>query len=365
MRPATEPYRSTIGARPAAGPARVLLCSLLLVGGCRRDGGPHATSQPDAKPIERTAERGPVQVTVRVNRDSVTIAEPIELDIEARAEPQVEVRMPRFGEVTAGLSIRDFTDRTPRPDDSPRIWRRTYRLESFVSGEVELPAIRVEFTDHRAQPGAATQTAIESAVDIEPIRVKVESLLEGQFDPQNINDIKDAVTLPRPRSYIIAVVSGIAVAALVAIAAAVWYLRRRRRAARTVRMPPHQWAMLELERLVAEDLIGRGQVVEFYYRLNGLLRRYIELRFGLQAAEQTSEEFLRALQTDDRLPDMFKPLLTEFVAACDPVKYARYQPGRDEIEAVFNAARDFITGTRTPQSEVELVDAAAPQGAAA
>lgn len=362
MRSRAEPSRPTVGARPATGRAGLLLLCLLLAGGCRRDGAPPATSQPDVKPIERVAERGPVQVTVRVNRDTVTIAEPIELAIEARAEPNVDVRMPRFGEVTAGLSIRDFTDRTPRPDDAPRIWQRTYRLESFVSGDVELPAVKVEFTDHRVQPGATTQPAIESAVEIEPIRVKVESLLEGQFDPQNFNDIKGAVTLPRPRSTVIAVVAAIVVAVLAAIAAAVWYLRRRRRATRTVHMPPHQWALLELERLVAEDLIGRGQVVEFYYRLNGLLRRYVELRFGLQAAEQTSEEFLRALQTDDRLPDTFKPLLTEFVAACDPVKYARYQPGSHEIEAVFNAARDFISGTRGPEGEVELADAAAPQG---
>src|SRR5262249_47302552 len=299
---------------------------------------------------------------VRLNKDRVSIAEPVELSMEATAEPNVDVRLPRFGEVTPGLSIRDFKDTTPKEQDKARTWTRTYKLESFVSGQVALPPVKVDFTDHRKQiQSTRTQKAIESSVEVEPLALTVESLLSGQFDPQKFNDIKGAVALPRPRSFVILAWGAGAVAALLAVGAAVWYVRRRRDIQRQVKMPPHQWAMLELERLLAEDLVGRGLVVEFYYRLNGLLRRYIELRFGLNAAEQTSEEFLRELRGDHRLPVEYKPALQNFIAACDPVKYARYQPRREQIEQVFNAARDFILGTQQRELEVELE----PVGAAA
>lgn len=334
----------------------VAALAVATLNGCKGKEAPSgpASTQPAAKPVEQTAERGPVKVTVRLDKDRTSIAEPVELSIEAKAEPGVEVRLPNFGEPTQGLSIRDFRDQSPKRDAPDRVWKRTYRLESFVSGEVELPPVKVEFTDSRKKDAATTQSAIESSVQVEPLKLKVESLLSGQFDPQKFNDIKAAVALPRPRSLRILMWGGIAVAALLAAGAIVWYLRRRSEMKRQVQMPPHQWAMMELERLVAEDLVSKGKVVEFYYRLNGLLRRYIELRFGLNAAEQTSEEFLRELRGDARLPVEYKPALQQFINACDPVKYARYQPQRDEIEQVFNAARDFILGTAEREREVEI-----------
>src|SRR5215470_6301531 len=197
--------------------------------GCHRGetkGGP-ASTQPAPKPVVQTAERGPVKVTVRLDKDRTSIAEPVELSIEAQAEKDVDVRLPSFGEPAQGLSIRDFRDQTPKGDAVPRVWKRTYRLESFVSGNVELPAVKVAFADHRKQ-GTTTQAAIESSVQVEPLKLTVESLLAGQFDPQKFNDIKGAVALPRPRSLRILAWAAGAVAALLAAGAAVWNVRRRR-----------------------------------------------------------------------------------------------------------------------------------------
>lgn len=331
------------------------LAVALLASGCKREQAKGvASTQPAPQPVVKTGERGPVKVTVRLDRDRTSVADPIELSIEAKTEPGVDIRMPKFGEVAQGLSIRDFTDKTPKPADKTPTWTRTYKLESFVSGKVDLPPVKVEFTDKRQRDAATTQPAIASSVEVEPITLTVESLLAGKFDPQKFNDVKGAVALQRPRSWIILAWGAGAVAALLAVGATVWYLRRRHNIQRQVQMPPHQWALIELHRLLAEDLVGKGMVADFYYRLNALLRRYIELRFGLNAAEQTSEEFLRALQTDDRLPREHAGALRDFISACDPVKYARYQPDREEIEQVFNAARDFILSTQQRELEIEV-----------
>lgn len=339
-----------------------LLAFCVLPIACRRGAPmPPATTQPAGGPVERKAERGPVKLRVRLDRDRVTIAEPIELTIEAEAERDVDVRLPKFGSPIPDFTVRDFRETVPKAGVRPRVWRQAYTLDSFVSGDFEVPGVEVRFSDRRPRGPATTQAAIASRVRTEPLTLHVESLLAGQFDPAKFNDIKGPTTLPLPRSYKLALWTGAVAAALAATGAIVWWVRRRRAVRAGVRMPPHQWALLELERLVAEDLVGRGRITEFYYRLNGLLRQYIELRFGLAAAEQTSEEFIRALQTDPQMPAEHRGTLRDFVAACDPVKYARYRPGAEEIEVVFNAARDFILGTQQREREIELE----PAGAAA
>lgn len=340
--------------------ATAALLGLSTLGGCKGRGTtPSATSQPVVHAVEKTAERGPVKLTVRLNKDRVTIAEPFELTIEARAEPDVDVKMPQFGGEMQEFAIRDFRERSPRADEKEHVWRQTYTLDSFVSGHFELPGIEVGFTDRRPQSGATTTQPVKSTVKTEALALDVESLLSGKFDPQKFNDIKGPVSLPMPRSRKLMLWAGAVLALFALVAAAAWWRRRKARAATVAKMPPHQWALLELEKLVGEDLVGKGLVTEFYYRLNGLLRQYIELRFGLAAAEQTSEEFIRALQTDGRLPGAHKEPLRGFVEACDPVKYARYQPESKEIEQVFNAARDFILQTRGAERELELEEAAA------
>lgn len=344
----------------------VALALTIAPGGCRRaSDGESASTQPAAQPLERRAERGPVRMSVRLNKDRITIAEPFELTLEVEAEPDVDVTMPKLETSLQQFSIRDVREQSPRADQpvAPRrVWRQTYLLDSFVSGKFEIPGPEVRFTDRRRSlDSTTTRPAIASTISTEPLPIEVNSLLEGEFDPTKFNDIKGPVSLPRPRSYAIAAWAAGAVAAVLIAAMMVRWYRRRRREADVVRIPPHQWAMMELERLLAEDLIGRGAVTEFYYRLNAILRQYVELRFGLAAAEQTSEEFLRALQDDPRLPLEHKPALRGFIAACDPVKYARYQPLHEEIENVFNTARDFIVQTRQRERDVELapIEAAA------
>jgi hypothetical protein len=110
--------------------------------------------------------------------------------------------------------------------------------------------------------------------------------------------------------------------------------------------------------LAAEGLIERGKVREFYYRINAIVRGYIERRWGLNAGEQTSEEFILALQRSDFLGDLHKTVLRRFVDACDPVKYARQEPAAQENEWVQTTAREFVVETaQTSEPAQEAVAA--------
>jgi len=329
--------------------------------GCKKDGAGPSDEQEDTG-ITRTALRGPVKLTVQTDRSTATIAERFRLTITVEAEEGVEVTMPAFGESLGAFSIRDFRETAARPiEEGKRRWQQDYELDCDLSGTYEAKPITVAFTDRRQRPAGqahpttmpASQPGITGQVSTEPFELEVTSLLEGQFDPTKFRDVKEPVGLPEPPSrWYWWVIGGVAGATAVVIVVVWWVRRRRRRGPRVLRIPPHQWAMEELQRLVDEDLLGQDQVQPFYYRLNGIVRQYIELRFELMAPEMTTEEFLATMRDSDRLAGGHKALLEPFMAACDMVKYACYRPGSEEIEQVFAGARHFIEQTAERGKEI-------------
>jgi hypothetical protein len=126
-----------------------------------------------------------------------------------------------------------------------------------------------------------------------------------------------------------------------------WWYRRRQRAADVplVQRPAHALALAALEHLQRQELIGQERIEEFYVRVSTILRRYIELRFGLRAPEQTTEEFLiSALATGGLIADHRDPL-EAFLQHCDLVKFARHCPTPSAMEETFERAKTFVEHT--------------------
>ncbi len=80
--------------------------------------------------------------------------------------------------------------------------------------------------------------------------------------------------------------------------------------------------------MLAENLPARGLVKEFYLRLTGIVRQYVEDTTGIRAPEQTTEEFLRDMRSRAVFPPERSARLAEFLEAADLVKYAGQQPER-------------------------------------
>ena len=62
------------------------------VGVLRADGAP------ETEPLEATSETGPVRATVRLSPPAPAIGDPLSVALEVRAEPDVELLMPEFGD---------------------------------------------------------------------------------------------------------------------------------------------------------------------------------------------------------------------------------------------------------------------------
>ena len=91
--------------------------------------------------------------------------------------------------------------------------------------------------------------------------------------------------------------------------------------------------------------------------LSSIVRAYIEERFRVRALEQTSEEILEAGAVR-ALPTEPAAHLRTMLVRADLVKFAKYQPAREEHDASLASAKSFVAQT-TPH------DGATPAAAAA
>ena len=128
--------------------------------------------------------------------------------------------------------------------------------------------------------------------------------------------------------------------------------------------PAHELAYARLRALVAESLVEQGRIQEFYERISGILRHYIEDRFDLRAPERTTEEFLTELRYAPTLGSEDKTVLEEFLTHCDLVKFARHDPRTEQIQRTFDLVKDFVERTRSEERKVDVTDSIAAGGPA-
>lgn len=298
----------------------------------------HDAPAPAPVSIEKT--QGPVRVSISLDRDAVAMAESFDMRVRIEAERDVMAGMADYKDILGAFEVVNRTSETVDCDDFHDCQEIVFTLRALLPGEATIPPLLFGYADARPKMDGATGT-IEDRFETEPIPIRVENSLAGMRNP---------ASLPMPLSLRILwwFLGTIAVLAIIGLIARWWFKRPRRipYAAVVPQRSPYEWAMHELDRLIAENLIARNEHQEFYYRINGLLRQYIERRFDVMAGEQTSEEFIRSVQSMGALSMDQRETLQSFVAACDPVKYAKQLPSADESTWVLNAARDFINATR-------------------
>jgi hypothetical protein len=106
-------------------------------------------------------------------------------------------------------------------------------------------------------------------------------------------------------------------------------------------IPPHERAHLKL----LEALALISQPKPFCTLVSDTVRVYLEERFQFHAPERTTEEFLHELKASNLLLPDQKRSLGDFLSICDMVKFARYEPGTTELEALLQSAIRLIDET--------------------
>ncbi len=180
----------------------------------------------------------------------------------------------------------------------------------------------------------------------EEIYVEVKSVLDEQ--PGDIKDIKGVFTAPSFAVYLIT----IAVIVVFMFSAFILLMKsgkKRFSLFRETYLSPHERAFNAFSDLKKSDLINKGLIKMFYFRLSAIIRRYIEDRFGLRAPERTTEEFLQEISDSDVFNDERREFLKRFLRQCDKVKFANYMPSGEDMVSSFEDSVRFVDGTK--QSE--------------
>jgi len=125
-----------------------------------------------------------------------------------------------------------------------------------------------------------------------------------------------------------------------------WWQKRRSEIAFVPPIPAHVRARQKLD----EALALIAQPKPFVVAVSDTTRTYLEERFDFRAPERTTEEFLRELSGTDLLAREQKDSLGNFLASCDLVKFAKYEPGENELRGLHSSALRLVeeTASSTP-----------------
>jgi len=116
------------------------------------------------------------------------------------------------------------------------------------------------------------------------------------------------------------------------------FIRRKKK------LPPHQVAMDEIERIKSERKWTEEDSKEYYTLLTDTLRNYIRDRYGFNAMEMTSSEIIERLIAENNQEALDE--LREIFRTADLVKFAKYSTLINENDANLVAAVEYVNQTK-------------------
>jgi hypothetical protein len=168
----------------------------------------------------------------------------------------------------------------------------------------------------------------------------------------DIRDIKPLIVIPNGWEWLWWTLGALVVLGLL-LPAWRYFLKRMTQVSTAPPVPAHIRARQKLE----EALALISQPKPFVIAVSDATRAYLEERFQFHAPERTTEEFLRELNATDLLSPEQKESLGKFLESCDLVKFAKYEPGENELRELHSAALRLVEETepkplvQTPQQE--------------
>ncbi len=294
-----------------------------------------------------------IEATAYADRNEITIGDKLRFEIRVTYKDGVVPRFPEFGQQLGVFTVKKagVADTPKREKDGRFTVDYSCVLSSYEIGRQTIPPLKISYQGTHGEGEIVTN---EITVDVRGV------LQEGEITG-DIKEIVPPADVPvrfrRLLPWIGVVSSMLLLAGMI-----FWLIRKLKKREKgqgheiVVRLP-HEIAYELLEGLLKEDMITKGFIKEYYYRLTGIVRHYIENRFGLSAPEHTTEEFLGELAHTSKLLDTHKRLMQEFLERCDMVKYATYGPSKLEIQEAYDAAKRFIDETKERFEEKEVVPA--------
>ncbi len=281
------------------------------------------------------------QISAEVDLLKVTIGDNIDYKILITLPAEAELKGPFVAEGSLGeFEIRDFNWSVEK--DKTQNFRLDYTLSIFKTGKHAIPEYKIEYRGSSKEPW---QSLSAKAIDI-----TVQSVL-GDAKEAGLKPLKPKVIIWRdslPWIIILVLIAGGFFAAF-----KLWQRKQGALKEEVIIEPAHVIAYRELEQLQKANLIDRGLMEEYYEKLSGCLRRYLENRFFLRAPWMSTEEFLKEVKGSPVLSAAQRAALKEILLLSDLVKFARYGSSVQEASEAFAGAKSFIDQTKQEENQEE------------
>ena len=124
---------------------------------------------------------------------------------------------------------------------------------------------------------------------------------------------------------------------------------------KVVKIPPHEKALDELNKLKEDKLWQAGQSKLYFTRLTDILREYLDSRFAINAMEMTSTEILKSLRANKETK-LVEKNMKQILEVADFVKFAKMSPLPEDNESAMRNAINFVELTIPHPEEVEEPD---------
>ena len=278
-----------------------------------------------------------VSVKSSLAEDSILIGEQTDFTLKVTAHENSLVRMPAYEDtLTREIEILDNVLRDTLFQDSATIYIHTYRVSTFDTGTLTIPA----------QPVGFRHRAITDTILTRPVHLHVASPAVDTTQP--IKPIKPPINTPVTIREIVPwiLIGWIGLLGITLIIALIWIARNRDKqtddALIKLSDPPHVIALRNLDELEGKHLPQQGKVKEYYTHLTEIIRRYISDLYGIHAMEKTSYEIVEAFSHQNYEQPALNEQLDKLLQLADLVKFAREDPLPEENERNMEYARNFV-----------------------
>lgn len=272
-----------------------------------------------------------------VPADPAVSDEPV-LTLTVRHPTEYSASTPQLGDRYGDFQVLDQARAPETVEKGVETSVATYRLRPGKSGQVALPPLAVTLTPvSNPDDSSRAETLVVPAGTVRVL---------SRYEDKEVSSNDLSGPSPPLASYARA---GIALALILLLGLALVlfarYHRRRTAQATAVAPTPFEVAKGELDELMNKRLYERD-VKEFYLRITGIVRWYIEKVTGVQAPDRTTEEFLREITSDLRhretFSDELRVRLRHFLEFADLVKFAKFQPTLDDVFDGYRSANSVV-----------------------
>jgi hypothetical protein len=300
--------------------------------------------------VQLFAANGKISLEARVDKNKITIGDLIQYSIIVTRDENVNIEIPDLGANLGAFEIRDYNDPDPEKRNGEIIQHREYTISTYDIGDYEIPPVTVRYT--------IGEDSIWKELTSEHIKINVESLKPSEAG--DIRDIKPPLVIEKDWMRIIRFVVAGVIIVLIGILVFI-YIKRRREGKSFIphrekpKRPPHEIALEELELLLQDELLEKGEVKQFYIRISEIIRRYIEGRFFIVAIEMTTTQLIDNMN-EAEIEKEDVQLVEDFLMQCDLVKFAKYIPTSEENQKVIDQAFEIVNKTKIiiePETTVE------------